>query len=80
MNLNQTNLHFKYLHLLAHNHITLFIFRIQMFYGTYRGDNHGGLGGQLYKIRMYHGDRIVRVTGRAGAGPGTEMKINLSKI
>ena len=51
-----------------------------MFYGTYRGDNHGGLGGQLYKIRMYHGDRIVRVTGRAGAGPGTKMKINLTKI
>jgi hypothetical protein len=32
-----------------------------MFYGTYRGDNHGGLGGQLYKIRMYYGDRITRL-------------------
>ena len=80
INFNQTNLYLKFQKLLAHNHITLFIFRIQMFYGTYRGDNHGGLGGQLYKIRMYHGDRIVRVTGRAGAGPGTKMKINLTKI
>ena len=44
-----------------------------MFYGTYRGENHGGLGGQLYKIRMYHGDRIIRVTGRAGVGPGAEV-------
>ena len=49
------------------------IFSIQMFYGTYRGENHGGLGGQLYKIRMYHGDRIIRVTGRAGVGPGAEV-------
>jgi len=48
-------------------------YSIQFFYGTYRGDFHGGEGGQLVKIRMYHGDRINRVTGRAGIGPGAEV-------
>lgn len=43
---------------------------IQMFYGPYHGELHGGEGGSLAKIKLYAGDRIVRVTGREGIGPG----------
>ncbi|XP_059082356.1 uncharacterized protein LOC131879895 [Tigriopus californicus] len=43
---------------------------IQMFYGPYHGALHGGEGGSLGKIKLYAGDRIVRVTGRQGFGPG----------
>ena len=44
-----------------------------MFYGNYRGYFHGGEGGLLHKIRLYNGDRIVKVTGRAGIGPGADI-------
>ena len=27
-------------------------------------------GGHLHRLRLFSGDRIVRVTGRAGLGPG----------
>jgi len=43
---------------------------IQMFYGGKPGGHHGGLGGHLHRLRLFSGDRIVRVTGRAGLGPG----------
>jgi hypothetical protein len=43
---------------------------LQLFYGGYDGRPHGGQGGQLHRLRLYEGDRIVRVTGRAGLGPG----------
>ena len=49
------------------------IFRIQMFYGNYRGYYHGGDGGFLNKIRLYNGDRITKVTGKAGIGPGADI-------
>ena len=41
-----------------------------MFYGSYDGARHGGEGGELHKIRLYEGDKVVRVTGRHGIGPG----------
>ena len=43
---------------------------IQVFYGGKEGGHHGGLGGHLHRLRLYSGDRVVRVTGRAGLGPG----------
>ena len=44
---------------------------IQIFYGNYRGRLHGWQdGGSLNKIRLYEGDKIVKVTGRRGLGPG----------
>ena len=44
------------------------LFRIQLFYGSYRGDYHGGLGGLLTKLRLYNGDKISKVTGRLEQG------------
>ena len=40
-------------------------------------------GGHLHRLRLFSGDRIVRVTGRAGLGPGagkstTRIYLNLS--
>lgn len=43
---------------------------IQFFYGSYHGEHHGGEGGQLHRLRLYNNDRITRVTGRSGIGPG----------
>jgi len=43
---------------------------VQVFYGGKPGGHHGGLGGHLHRLRLFSGDRIVRVTGRAGLGPG----------
>ena len=33
-------------------------------------DNDDNDGGQLHRLRLYSGDRVVRVTGRSGLGPG----------
>lgn len=44
---------------------------IQMMYASYNGLVHGGQGGLLARIRLYNGDRIVRVSGRSGIGPGS---------
>ena len=49
---------------------SLHYFRIQVSYGSYSGDLHGGEGGALHKVRLFNGDKIVRVTGRRGVGPG----------
>jgi len=46
---------------------------IQIFYGNYQGYFHGGEGGFLHRIRLYNGDRITKVTGRAGIGPGADI-------
>ena len=46
------------------------LFSIQVTYGPYTGGFHGGEGGTLERLRLYHGDKIVRVTGRRGIGPG----------
>ena len=43
---------------------------IQLLYGGYHGERHGGEGGALHRLRLYEGDRIVRVRGRRGLGPG----------
>ena len=44
---------------------------IQFFYGNYHGRLHGWSdGGNLHKIRLYEGDKIIKVTGRRGIGPG----------
>jgi hypothetical protein len=43
---------------------------IQLFYGGSPGGHHGREGGELHRLRLFQGDRIVRVTGRAGLGPG----------
>ena len=43
---------------------------VELIYGPYHGGFHGGEGGKLHKIRLYQGDRIVKVTGRKGIGPG----------
>ena len=32
--------------------------------------SHGRDGGQLHRLRLYSGDRVVRVSGRSGLGPG----------
>ena len=44
--------------------------QITMLYGGWRGRPHGGEGGALHRLRLYQGDRIIRVTGRRGIGPG----------
>ena len=44
--------------------------QITMFYGGWRGRPHGGEGGALHRLRLYEGDRIIRVAGRRGIGPG----------
>ena len=49
------------------------ICRIQIFYGNYQGFFHGGEGGFLHRIRLYNGDRIIKITGRAGIGPGADI-------
>jgi hypothetical protein len=47
------------------------LLRIQISYGPYEGRLHGSDdGGELHKMRMYDGDKIVRITGRRGIGPG----------
>jgi len=47
---------------------------IQVTYGAYRGYFHGGRdGGYLNKIRLYNDDKITRVTGRSGLGPGAQV-------
>jgi len=43
---------------------------IQIDYGDYKARWHGGEGGELYKIRLYNGDKITRVSGRRGIGIG----------
>jgi len=43
---------------------------IQVLYEGYDGDRHGSDGGQLHRLRLFDGDRIIRVIGRAGLGPG----------
>ena len=43
---------------------------IEIIYGPYHGGFHGGEGGVLHKVRLYDGDRVVRITGRRGIGPG----------
>ncbi|XP_023325434.1 zymogen granule membrane protein 16 [Eurytemora carolleeae] len=44
---------------------------IQILYGGHKGAYHGGQGGNLHRIRLYDGDSIIAVTGRAGLGPGS---------
>ena len=46
---------------------------VQVIYAGYKGGVHGGQGGTLHRLRLYEGDRIVRVTGRAGLGPGASL-------
>ena len=46
---------------------------VQVIYAGYKGGVHGGQGGALHRLRLYEGDRIVRVTGRAGLGPGASL-------
>lgn len=47
---------------------------IQVFYGNYKGRVHGWEdGGKMQKIRLYDGDKILRVTGRSGIGPGATV-------
>lgn len=46
---------------------------MQLFYGGKPGGQHGGQGGQLHRLRLYSGDRVTRVTGRAGLGPGASL-------
>ncbi len=41
-----------------------------MLYGPYHGSFHGGEGGELDRVRLYQGDRVVRVEGHRGIGPG----------
>lgn len=44
---------------------------LQIMYEGHTGARHGGTeGGQLHRLRLYNGDRVVRVTGRSGLGPG----------
>lgn len=44
---------------------------IQFFYGNYHGRMHGwDNGGSLHKVRLYDGDKIIKVSGRRGIGPG----------
>ena len=47
--------------------------QIQLIYAGYKGGTHGGQGGTLHRLRLYEGDRIVRVAGRAGLGPGASL-------
>ncbi|CAB4062933.1 unnamed protein product [Lepeophtheirus salmonis] len=37
---------------------------IQLFYGNYIGKMHGGEGGRSIRIKLYKGDRIVKVKGK----------------
>jgi len=46
---------------------------VQVIYAGYKGGHHGGRGGTLHRLRLYEGDRVVRVTGRAGLGPGASL-------
>ena len=46
---------------------------VQVIYAGHKGGVHGGQGGALHRLRLYQGDRIVRVTGRAGLGPGASL-------
>lgn len=47
---------------------------IQVTYGNYRGRLHGWQdGGDLHKIKLYQADRIVKVSGRRGLGPGASV-------
>ena len=47
---------------------------IQVSYGNYRGRLHGWQdGGDLHKIKLYEADRIIKVTGRRGLGPGASV-------
>ena len=43
---------------------------LQLLYGDYSGGHHGDHGGLLTRLRLYNGDTVVRVSGRAGVGPG----------
>merc|ERR1711971_973080 len=44
---------------------------LQILYEGHSGARHGGSdGGQLHRLRLYNGDRVIRVTGRSGLGPG----------
>ena len=44
---------------------------LQILYEGHPGARHGGSdGGQLHRLRLYNGDRVIRVTGRSGLGPG----------
>ena len=47
--------------------------QIQLIYAGYKGGTHGGQGGTLHRLRLYEGDRIIRVAGRAGLGPGASL-------
>ena len=47
--------------------------QIQLIYAGHKGAKHGGFGGHLHRLRLYEGDRIVRVSGRAGIGPGAGL-------
>ena len=58
---------------LIHSSNLIILFRIQIFYGNYQGYFHGGEGGFLHRIRLYNGDRVTKVTGRAGIGPGADI-------
>lgn len=47
---------------------------IQVSYGNYRGRLHGwNDGGDIHKIKLYQADRIVKITGRRGLGPGASV-------
>jgi len=47
---------------------------IQVSYGNYRGRLHGWQdGGDLHKIKLYQADRVVKVSGRRGLGPGASV-------
>ncbi len=47
---------------------------IQVFYGNYKGLLHGSEeNGKLHKIRLYDGDKITKVSGRRGLGPGAAV-------
>ena len=43
---------------------------LQLLYGDYSGGHHGDQGGLLTRLRLYNGDTVTRVSGRAGVGPG----------
>jgi len=43
---------------------------IQILYEGHNGGRHGSEGGVLNRLRLYEGDRIIRVSGRSGIGPG----------
>ena len=46
---------------------------LQLLYGDYSGGQHGDQGGLLTRLRLYNGDTVTGVSGRAGVGPGAGL-------